>query len=42
MDMIVESVKLSSECHSGQRKKKSIVPDIPYLGHHGGGRDSPS
>ncbi len=33
MDTIVESVKLASKLHSRQRKKKSIVPDIPYLGH---------
>ena len=33
MDMIVESVKLASAFHSRQRKKKSIVPDIPYMGH---------
>ena len=33
MDIIVESVKLASAFHTRQRKKKSIVPDIPYLGH---------
>lgn len=33
MDLIVESVKLASKLHSRQRKKKSIVPDIPYMGH---------
>lgn len=33
MDIIVESVKLASKLHSRQRKKKSIVPDIPYMGH---------
>jgi (p)ppGpp synthase/HD superfamily hydrolase len=33
MDIIVESVKLASAFHGRQRKKKSIVPDIPYLGH---------
>lgn len=33
MDKIVESVKLASKLHSSQRKKKSIVPDIPYMGH---------
>jgi (p)ppGpp synthase/HD superfamily hydrolase len=33
MEIIVESVKLASAFHSRQRKKKSIVPDIPYLGH---------
>jgi (p)ppGpp synthase/HD superfamily hydrolase len=33
MDTIVESVKLASKLHSRQRKKKSIVPDIPYMGH---------
>ena len=29
----MESVKLASQLHSRQRKKKPIVPDIPYLGH---------
>jgi (p)ppGpp synthase/HD superfamily hydrolase len=33
MDIVVEAVKLASELHSRQRKKKSIVPDIPYMGH---------
>jgi len=33
MDMVVEAVKLASKLHSRQRKKKSIVPDIPYMGH---------
>ena len=33
MDVVVESVKLASKLHSRQRKKKSIVPDIPYMGH---------
>src|SRR5579859_3041232 len=33
MDTIVEAVALASKLHSQQRKKKSIVPDIPYLGH---------
>ncbi len=33
MDTIIESVKLASKLHSRQRKKKSIVPDIPYMGH---------
>ena len=33
MDTIVESIKLASKLHSRQRKKKSIVPDIPYMGH---------
>ncbi len=33
MDTIVESVKLASKLHRRQRKKKSIVPDIPYVGH---------
>ncbi len=33
MDVLVESVKLASELHHRQRKKKSIVPDIPYMGH---------
>ena len=33
MDTIVESVKLASKLHGRQRKKKSIVPDIPYMGH---------
>ena len=33
MDVVVESVKLASELHRCQRKKKSIVPDIPYMGH---------
>ncbi len=33
MDVLVESVKLASELHRRQRKKKSIVPDIPYMGH---------
>lgn len=33
MDILIESVKLASELHSRQRKKKSIVPDIPYMGH---------
>jgi (p)ppGpp synthase/HD superfamily hydrolase len=33
MDIVVESVKLASKLHSRQRKKKSIVPDIPYMGH---------
>jgi (p)ppGpp synthase/HD superfamily hydrolase len=33
MDMVVEAVKLATELHSRQRKKKSIVPDIPYMGH---------
>ena len=33
MDTIVESVKLASKLHSRQRKKKSIVPNIPYMGH---------
>ena len=31
--MVVEAVKLASKLHSRQRKKKSIVPDIPYMGH---------
>lgn len=33
MDIVVESVKLASQLHSRQRKKKPIVPDIPYMGH---------
>jgi len=33
MDTIIESVKLATKLHSRQRKKKSIVPDIPYMGH---------
>jgi len=33
MSIIVEAVKLASELHGRQRKKKSIVPDIPYMGH---------
>jgi (p)ppGpp synthase/HD superfamily hydrolase len=33
MDTLVEAVKLASKLHSRQRKKKSIVPDIPYMGH---------
>jgi GTP pyrophosphokinase len=33
MDIVVESVKLASELHRSQRKKKPIVPGIPYLGH---------
>ncbi len=33
MDTLVESVKLASQLHRRQRKKKSIVPDIPYMGH---------
>lgn len=33
MDTVVEAVKLASQLHSHQRKKKSIVPDIPYMGH---------
>ncbi len=33
MDIVVESVKLASALHSRQRKKKSIVPNIPYMGH---------
>ena len=33
MDTIVEAVALASKLHSRQRKKKSIVPDIPYMGH---------
>ncbi len=33
MDVVVESVKLASKLHSRQRKKKSIVPNIPYMGH---------
>jgi (p)ppGpp synthase/HD superfamily hydrolase len=33
VDTIVESVKLASKLHSRQRKKKSIVPDIPYMAH---------
>ena len=33
MDTIVEAVTLASKLHSRQRKKKSIVPDIPYMGH---------
>ena len=33
MDTLVEAVNLASKLHSRQRKKKSIVPDIPYMGH---------
>ena len=33
MDIVIESVKLASQLHSRQRKKKPIVPDIPYMGH---------
>jgi (p)ppGpp synthase/HD superfamily hydrolase len=33
MNLIVEAVSLASQLHSRQRKKKSIVPDIPYMGH---------
>jgi GTP pyrophosphokinase len=33
MDLVVESVKLASQFHHNQRKKRSIVPDIPYMGH---------
>ena len=33
MDTIVEAVTLATKLHSRQRKKKSIVPDIPYMGH---------
>ena len=33
MDTLVEAVKLASKLHSRQRKKKSIVPNVPYMGH---------
>src|SRR5258708_23113792 len=33
MDALVEAVKLASKCHSRERKKKSIVTNIPYMGH---------
>lgn len=33
MEMVVEAVKLASKLHQRQRKKKSIIPDIPYMGH---------
>ncbi|SRR6266487_723661 len=33
MDIVVEAVKLASQLHHRQRKKKSIVPDIPSMGH---------
>ena len=33
MDTLVEAVKLASKLHSRQRKKKSIIPNIPYMGH---------
>jgi (p)ppGpp synthase/HD superfamily hydrolase len=33
MNLIIESVKLASELHSRQRKKRPIVPGIPYMGH---------
>ncbi len=33
MDTIVEAVALASKLHSRQRKKKSIVPNMPYMGH---------
>ena len=33
MDTIIEAVKLASKLHSHQHKKKSIVPNIPYMGH---------
>ncbi len=33
MTMIIEAAQLASHLHSRQRKKKSIVPNIPYLGH---------
>jgi (p)ppGpp synthase/HD superfamily hydrolase len=33
MDTLVEAVKLASKLHSRQRKKKSIVPNIPYMAH---------
>ena len=33
MDIVIESVKLASELHSRQRKKRPIVPGIPYMGH---------
>ncbi len=33
MDLVMESVKLASQLHSRQRKKKPIVLDIPYLGY---------
>lgn len=33
MDTIIEAVTLASKLHSRQRKKKSIVPNIPYMGH---------
>ena len=33
MESIVEAVKLASQLHSHQHKKKPIVPGIPYMGH---------
>ncbi len=33
MNTIVKAVTLASQLHSRQRKKKSIVPNIPYMGH---------
>ncbi len=33
MDTIVQAFTLASQLHSRQRKKKSIVPNIPYMGH---------
>lgn len=33
MDIVIEAVKLASELHGEQRKKKPAVPDIPYMAH---------
>ncbi len=33
MDTIVKAFTLASQLHSRQRKKKSLVPNIPYMGH---------
>jgi (p)ppGpp synthase/HD superfamily hydrolase len=33
MDLVVEAIKLASQLHGRQRKKRPIVPDIPYMGH---------
>lgn len=31
--MLIEAVRLASQLHSSQQKKKSIVPNIPYMAH---------
>ena len=33
MDLVVEAVALATHLHRHQRKKKPIVPDIPYMAH---------